>query len=67
MEISPPKVQLLKDYFLNLNLINMNLDLGKILFTAAIPDEVNNSFDFSAFVCQSIVKHKDCDLGDCDS
>ncbi len=31
------------DYFLNLNLINMNLELGKILFTAAIADAASNS------------------------
>lgn len=45
----------------------MNLELGKILFTAAIADAVSNSNDFSAFVCQSIEKHKACDWGACDS
>lgn len=44
----------------------MNLELGKILFTAAIADAVSNSNDFSAFVCQSIEKHKTCNWGDCD-
>lgn len=44
----------------------MNLELGKILFTAAIADAVSNSNDFSAFVCQSIEKHKSCNWGDCD-
>jgi len=45
----------------------MNLELGNILFTAAIADAVSNSNDFSAFVCQSVEKHKSCDWGDCDS
>ena len=45
----------------------MNLELGKILFTATIADAVSNSNDFSAFVCQSIEKHSACNWGDCDS
>lgn len=44
----------------------MNLELGKILFTAAIADAVSNSNDFSAFVCKSFEKHKTCDWEDCD-
>ncbi|MCI1265129.1 MAG: hypothetical protein LKG19_01060 [Saprospiraceae bacterium] len=44
----------------------MNLELGKILFTAAIADAVSNSNDFSVFVCQSIEKHKACNFGDCE-
>lgn len=44
----------------------MNLELGKILFTAAIADAVSNSNDFSAFVCQSIQKHKSYNFGDCE-
>lgn len=43
----------------------MKLELGKILFTAAIAVAVSNSNDFSAFVCQSIENHKSCNFGDC--
>ncbi|MFZ1514286.1 MAG: hypothetical protein WAT21_02745 [Saprospiraceae bacterium] len=45
----------------------MNLELGKILFTAPIADAVSNSNDFSAFVCQSIEKHLACNWRNCDS
>lgn len=62
-----PKYCCLRIIFLNLNLINMNLELGKNLFTSAIADTVSNSNDFSAFVCQSIEKYKVCDMGACGS